>query len=118
MDMLRARWNRHKKKRAQLGCLDPCPWVGCANHLIHIASKIWQKTDDEIIDWIASVPETCLRRFISNNPNGARLDEIAEIMGVSRQRVNQIVGEQGYSVQMGVNRLRTKTGAQVLREFL
>jgi len=82
----------------------PCPYVSCSKHLIYarihnnnhyyrfesraqlIADWLDSKTDDEILDMVFTMPMTCI-----DDVSGCSLEDLSVALGVSRQRVEQIL---------------------------
>jgi hypothetical protein len=76
--------------------LRPCPWIGCRYHLIWEtaeAAQMWRKEnwdDDRIVDYLMQMPETCVLDVADEG--GVTLETVAQIMGITRERVRQIEG--------------------------
>jgi len=71
----------------------PCPWVGCRYHLLfdwkYIARDIEQMTDEEVVELMWQMPETCALDVIEDY-EPMTLQEIADLFGgMSRERVRQ-----------------------------
>lgn len=74
----------------------PCPWVGCRHHLYRPSTRtasVWRTPRglvpaDEVPEMLATEPATCILDLADGEKSG---DEIAEIMGITRTRVNQII---------------------------
>lgn len=87
----------------------PCPWISCRYHLVtlevggageliverrRLLRKMThaevERATDELADQVAAMPTTCALDVIARNPDGATLEQIGEILGVTRERVRQI----------------------------
>lgn len=79
------------------GGIRPCPFVGCADHLItnYVMGKLRfeglgrDATDDEVVERLMEMPETCLRDVLERGES-LNLESIGEILGVTRERVRQV----------------------------
>lgn len=79
-----------QRPRTRAECVDgprPCPYVSCRHHLFLEAAgngtllfQHWGREPDEI-------PKTC---SLDVTPDGMQIEQIAEIMGMSRESVRQI----------------------------
>jgi hypothetical protein len=50
---------------------------------------VFKKSDDEIVDFILNLPETCTLDVAERGP--LTLDEISEVLGVTKERIRQII---------------------------
>lgn len=55
-----------------------------------------------------------VERFISEHPNGATLEQIADALGVTHQAVNQMLRKALAKVRRGLNRRRIYRGSDIL----
>jgi len=85
---------RRPKTRAE--CVDgprPCPWIGCRYHLLfdwkYVAQQISILSDEEVIDLLWEMPETCALDVVVNRYR-LTLQEIGNVMGICRERVRQL----------------------------
>jgi len=69
----------------------PCPWVSCKYHLLWDVNQdkvnFKYMTDDEIIDYLINMKETCALDMAQKEKT---LQEIAEVLELSRERVRQL----------------------------
>lgn len=97
--------DEHARPRRRSECVDgprPCPWVSCRHHLaleanpggsLTIALALPSEGDhdapryDDGVDWDA-MPETCALDVADRGEH--TLEEIGDILGVTRERVRQI----------------------------
>jgi hypothetical protein len=84
----------HPRPQTRGECKDatrPCPYVSCRHHLAlevtEIGSIIATRPGTEIWD----LDRTCSLDVADARPDGASLREIAKTLGVSRERVRQIL---------------------------
>lgn len=96
----------HDRPRTRGDCQDgprPCPWVGCREHLYLQVSE-----DTGHIKAQAGEPwemaETCALDVADRG--GLTLEAVAEIMGVTRERVRQLEARGLKLMQRGARRLR------------
>lgn len=81
----------------------PCPWVGCRHHLgIELMSSLESSpkvrgrglrvsaTDEQIVDGVVTGNESCSLDVAEREHDGMTLDEVGELMDVTRERVRQI----------------------------
>jgi hypothetical protein len=74
----------------------PCPRISCEHHMLwalisdKAPHRFFKKTDDEIVDIIFSLKETCVLDVADRG--GVTLDEIGQILGITRERTRQIEG--------------------------
>ena len=90
----------------------PCPWFGCRHHigLTVTARRVdvlpgYEPDDDEDAPW-EPPGETCSLRVVEAHPDGVSAQAVAELVGLTRQRVEQIpieIGKRAH-VRMGVSR--------------
>ena len=77
----------------------PCPWYSCKHHLIWVASKRFARmTDEQILDYFDKAPYSCDLDFIDENETRqhgdqdlVQLNVIADAVGLSKQRIDQIL---------------------------
>jgi transposase-like protein len=78
----------------------PCPWVSCEEHalLAAVSGPLGSElTDDQLTDLLAEMPYSCLADIVEERT--LTLDEVAAVMGVTRERVRQLE-------EKGLTRLR------------
>jgi len=70
----------------------PCPWQGCRHHL-----AIWDVNPESgTIRYthpgktLGQLQETCVLDVVKANPDGATLEKVGELVGLTRERVRQI----------------------------
>lgn len=105
---------RPEKRGACMNGLRPCPWIGCRYHLIwetaeaaqmwgrypgwslplgRSQARVWGKErwgDERIVDYLMHMPETCVLDVADEG--GVTLETVAQIMGITKERVRQIEG--------------------------
>jgi len=82
----------------------PCPYISCTKHMLYarvhnndhyyrvesraklIADWLDGKSDEEILEMIFTMPMTCI-----DDVKGCSLEDLSVALGVSRQRVDQIL---------------------------
>ena len=101
-----------KKRSECLNTSRPCPWLRCKHHMVWCTYDIKNMTNDEILDLIFNLKETCTLDVADRG--GVTLEEVGEIMGVSRERVRQIE-----SSRLGgaIRKLRSPEKVKYLEEF-
>ena len=71
----------------------PCPWIRCRYHMIWVVNckpHLWHRlSDDDIVAQILELPETCVLDVADRG--GETLQNIGAILGISRERVRQMV---------------------------
>lgn len=90
-----------ERPRTRQDCPDgPCPFVSCAEHLIHLygatrnanhqAQTVWEAglSDEQIVDLLSEMPETCAARVMEDGPHSDY--ELADTLGITRAAVNQL----------------------------
>jgi predicted DNA-binding protein (UPF0251 family) len=86
---------------AELGTKDtPCPFVGCKNNLYLDVSE--DGSINHSHSDISDMPETCALRAVDAHRSGMSTNEIAEVLGVTRQRVHQIEVSALKSIQKSI----------------
>lgn len=102
-----------------VGGIRPCPWVRCRHHLIWAFPKIAKLTDDEIVEQIISMPETCVLDCADRG--GMSLLDVGNVLGITRERVRQLEFVKGdrWRVERGAlaklrNRIKSR---HILEEF-
>ncbi len=80
-----------------LGATDPCPFVRCRHHLAADVMPQWSPSRDPAVkvnfpqlETAIDLPETCSLRAASLNPDGMTLEQVAELMNITRERIRQI----------------------------
>ena len=110
--------------------LNPCPYIGCKQHMIWIHTKasvlgisneklihdfVEEHTDDEIIEMVENLPETCTLRAAEVEKT---LEYIGDLMGVTLERARQICGynpsKSGIMKYGALSRLKNK---KILKEI-
>lgn len=81
---------RRPRTRGECGEARPCPWVGCRYHLYgddraRRHDSVWTPNGVPLED----MPETCALD-VADRGTEPTMDEIAALMNVTRQRVDQI----------------------------
>ena len=72
----------------------PCPWVSCRYHLLWDHNSVLMRyrshqiDEDELVEILFRMPETCALDVADGG--GATLQEIADILKMTRERVRQI----------------------------
>jgi len=95
----------------------PCCWVRCRHHMIWAITGIEKRTDDEICDLIFSLSETCVLDVADKG--GATLEEIGQILGITRERVRQIEETKSGTGRKGaIQRLRHPQKRKYLVDFI
>jgi len=82
------------RTRGECGSERPCPWVGCRYHLRLdvLASGEGVRVNRSDVE-TESMAETCaLDVADARGAEGATLDEVGELVGITRERVRQIEG--------------------------
>lgn len=70
----------------------PCPFVGCKYHLAGFFGEwIWKKDDEEIIDIVFHLAETCILDIIEKSPGGVTEKEIALYTGLPAKEIDKIL---------------------------
>ena len=71
----------------------PCPWIRCRYHMVwmlnHTGYRLRHILNKEILAQIFDLPETCVLDVADRG--GATLHEIGGILGISRERVRQMI---------------------------
>jgi len=80
---------RPKKRSQCVNGVRPCPWVGCRHHIIWAVNKIDRLSNDQIIEKISQMPETCTLDVADKG--GLTVRELAAALGVSRSWVYQLI---------------------------
>ena len=69
----------------------PCPWVSCKYHLLWDVNQdkvnLKSMTDDEIVSYLLEMKETCA---LDMSEKEKTLQEIGEVLEISRERVRQL----------------------------
>lgn len=79
-----------KKRSDCAGKERPCPWVRCKHHMVWATHGYARLSDDEIVDLIFSLSETCVLDVADRG--GATLEQVGAILGITRERVRQLEG--------------------------
>ncbi len=91
--------SRPKTRADCAGGVRPCPYMGCRMHLLtntrsrsslSFAGLPSGATDDEVIDRLMEMEHTCALDVVDESPDGLTLEEVGELVGVTRERVRQI----------------------------
>lgn len=103
----------------------PCPWLRCKEHLFWLRENIGAKkentiekilgkyTDEEILEIIFTMSQTCSLDALSGGEK--TLEEIGEILGITRERVRQIESaEKGNSA---LKKLRLPKRMAMIKDF-
>lgn len=107
--------NCRPKKRSQcVNGVRPCPWVGCRHHMIWAVNKIDRLSNDQIIEKISQMPETCTLDVADQG--GLTFDDMAHVLGLTRSRVAQLVSGDKRNIG-AVNRLRHCSRRHILESF-
>jgi hypothetical protein len=84
------------RPRTRADCIDgprPCPYVGC-RHNLHLDvtqfGAIAHLGDPKREAWDASPAHSCVLDLVDANPGGMKLEDIGELLGITRERVRQI----------------------------
>lgn len=100
-------------------CIDglrPCPWIRCNHHMFWMLNFPWYKTtDEEKVDRILSLEgrTSCVLDMVDGGPS--TLEEIGNIMSLTRERVRQI---EGTSKKGGaLNKMRHMSRSRKLRPY-
>ena len=80
---------RPRKRSQCVNGVRPCPWVSCRYHMIWMANRVDYLSDEQVMDKILNMPETCVLDVADKS--GLTLRELAAILGVSRSRVCQLI---------------------------
>lgn len=83
----------------------PCPWVGCRHHT---AIDVNPDTGSFIVMETDPLKYQCSLDLADKG--GMILDEIAQIMGLTRERVRQLEAEAGASYSAKLSRIRQEEG--------
>ena len=82
-DMPRRRSECLKRKR-------PCPWARCKHHFIWLVwHKLRDRSDDEITDCITKIKHSCVLDIVDNYRE-MTLEQIGQLLNLTRERVRQI----------------------------
>jgi len=75
-------------------CVDgfrPCPWVSCREHAVSVlltGENATTMTDEQVLELLDAMPWSCTLDVI--DLGGVTRDQIATVLGITRQRVGQI----------------------------
>jgi len=126
--------NRPKKRADCSSEIRPCPWIGCKHHMFwcftdratprpqsSIQALLEKMTDEQIIEKIISLKETCVLDVI-DKLGRATLQDIADLLGITRERVRQIEsgrGKNGRGCTIGalIKIQKTKNKLRMLEDF-
>lgn len=96
----------------------PCPWFLCKHHMLWVfkPSFLRKVSDEELLEIWWGMPESCVLDVAdSGEQYGA---EIGRIIGVSRERIRQIVSDFGGGGGTALKRIRREARIGHLRGFL
>ncbi len=86
-------WKMDDMPRRRSECLDrkrPCPWVRCRHHFIWLVwNKLRDRSNNEIADYITKLKYSCVLDIIDKHRE-MTLEQIAQLLNLSRERVRQI----------------------------
>lgn len=87
----------------------PCPWIRCRHHLLIEAALVGRERLERSPAWapglrvhpaarrartledaLRALPESCALDVAAAHPDGAALETIGEVLGVTRERVRQV----------------------------
>lgn len=96
----------------------PCPWLSCGFHMFWALDKsrifrTMRLSDDEVADEILSLPQTCVLDMADQG--GLTLDEIGQILRITRERVRQI---EDYRNGGAIRKLRMANKRIYLQDFV
>lgn len=106
---------RREPPRTRAECIDgprPCPWTQCRYHLHSAQQRVsgdWGSKPGSRARELDEMPETCALDVADRGEH--TLEQIGEVLGLSVQRVSQIIGETLQKLR------RTEAGA-LLAEYL
>lgn len=68
----------------------PCPWVSCWHHALHarLTGANPPADDDAAVALLEELPVSCVLDVTDAAPDGATFDVVADIFGVTRQRIH------------------------------
>lgn len=101
----------------------PCPFIRCKWHVLWVNSKcrfLLRKDDDVVADWVVSRDPkySCVLDIADRGE--ATLEEIAQVMNITRERVGQIEGGGKRKKKKGsaFAKLRHPIRREYLKDFL
>ncbi len=100
--------NRPQLRSQCIKGLRPCPWIGCTHHLFWGTRKIHNISDDQILDTIEGMPETCTLDVAARG--GLTEVEVAQVLGLSRQKI-------WHTLNRASKRLRRSKHLKLLIDF-
>lgn len=71
----------------------PCPWIRCKYHMVWVSKIDWDKSDDEIVDAILSMNESCVLDMAEEKNLFA---QIGRATGFTREWIRRL-GKRGLS---------------------
>lgn len=86
-----------------------CPWVGCRHHLaidvsrmgtVTVPGRTGEAADDDVLTWLEEHEYHCVLDVVDAMPGGMTLQEVADHLGITRERVRQIEANAMYSSMM------------------
>jgi len=98
----------------------PCPWVTCKYHLLWAFPLIVRRiklgmiVDEEVVDFIEHMPETCVLDVAARD--GLNLHEIGVVLMMTRERIRQLIDPARRDVGV-MRRLRHPARRKMLEEF-
>ena len=71
----------------------PCPYLACKYHMISAYShrQMYHKNDEEILEFAMALPWTCVLDYVEVHPDGCTLQDIADILIMTRERARQLL---------------------------
>jgi DNA-directed RNA polymerase sigma subunit (sigma70/sigma32) len=82
--------------------------------MIWLVVENWDKSDDEIVDDILSMKDSCVLDMAQEERT---LEEIGQILGVTRERIRQISSNEKGDTRSAIQKLRHPTRAIKLIDF-
>ena len=76
-----------------------CPWLGCRHHLViditgggavSMPGAMSAPTDDDILERWARAEHHCVLDVVDDQPGERTLQQVAELLDITRERVRQI----------------------------
>lgn len=71
-----------------------CFNVGCRHHMIEFVNrKFTSLSDDDIVDLVAQMDNTCVFEIIEKNQDGIKISKLIEITGIPERTLKRILAE-------------------------